>query len=160
MFSDIYMNIDSDEDWNIVGSKNNNTKKIESKIPQKDIPLEILMTKISESLSSLKKDIVGCYIYGSRARKTNKPTSDVDLIVFLKQKYSIEELKEIKTELVSDIGLPVDFVVCIWKKKWVEHTDDRELCYFEQIKPEAICIIGTEKISYLIETSMKLGKIK
>jgi predicted nucleotidyltransferase len=149
-----------DNDWTQVVSKT--TKKSETKtyaIPQ-DTPLESLMESISKSLAYLKRDIVGCFIYGSRARKTNKPTSDVDLIVFFKQQYNYDDLKEIKSQLVSDIGFSVDFVACVWKKKWIEKTDDRDICYFEQIKPDAIRIIGSHDLSYLIDTSQKLGKVK
>lgn len=153
----------SDEDWTPVVSKS--TKYIEKydrhhNIVTRDISLERLIHKILKAFAYLSIDIVACFIYGSRARKTNNITSDVDLIVFFKHQFNVDDLKEIKTKLVSDIGLSVDFVAYVWKKKWVDQPDERDACYFDQIKPDAIRIIGTEYLTYLFETSQKLGKVK
>ena len=145
--------------WITVFAKPSKTKSSQKLLVVNDISLEDLIVKISSALSYLKSDIVGCFIYGSRARKTNKSSSDVDLIIFFKQLTNSEELKDIKNDLVKKIGIPIDFVACIYTKKWIEHTDDRDICYFEQIKPDAIQIMGTHDLSYLIETSKKLGKI-
>jgi predicted nucleotidyltransferase len=37
----------------------------------------------------LKYNPYSIYIYGSRARKTNRPDSDIDLMVFWKKQYQI-----------------------------------------------------------------------
>ena len=152
------MSADYDTEWTIVSSCKSKVCKTSSH--KDDIKFEDLVFKIQTSLNYLKRDIVACFIYGSRARRTNKATSDVDLLVFFKHEFNFDDLKEIKNQLIQDISIPVDFVACVHTKKWVEHTDQRDICYFEQLKPDAVQVIGTEKLSYLIDTSRKLGKVK
>ena len=151
------------DEWTCIVSKQykkttKNTKNVDGQT-MKDIKLEDLIILITKSLEYLSKEIVACFIYGSRARKTNKLSSDVDLLVFMKHELSSDDLKEIKIKLIQDIGISVDLVVCIHTKKWVNHIDERDICYFEQIKPDAIKIMGKDDLTYLIETSKKIGKI-
>ena len=148
----------SEDSWTVVTSKSQKMKK--QQVQPIDISLDNLISKIQSALGYFTQDIVACFVYGSRARQTNSPTSDVDLLVFFKHELNIDDFRDIKSHLVHELGLAVDFVVCVHTKKWVEHRDERDLCYFEQLKPDAIQVMGTEPLSYLIETSRKLGKVK
>jgi len=150
--------MDSDN-WTIVGKPTK--KKVTLCVTKEkvDISLETIIERIRHSLDYLKQYIVAVYIYGSRARKTNKLTSDVDLIIFWKNMVDKEDLKEIKQQLEKDIQLPVDFVSCVHKKKWVDTCDERDKCYYDLIVQDAVQVMGTEQISYLLETSVKLGKV-
>jgi len=111
------------------------------------------------NLLAYKKEIVGAYIYGSRARGTNRPNSDADIIVFWRHEYDQEFLKSIKTSIEEALGFKIDFVACVVKKNWVEHPDLRDEAYFENVIIDAKSIIGTESIRHLIDHSMKLPKL-
>ena len=147
-----------EENWTMVASKPLVKKTKAQQAQPVDIPLDALISKIRASLSP-NKEIFACFVYGSRARRTNKPTSDVDLLVFFKHPQNFEDLSEIKAELVQDIGIAVDFVACVRMGKWVEH-DERDQCYFDQVALDAIQVIGDDSLSYLVSTSRKLKKVK
>jgi len=121
--------------------------------------LNELMTIVTSKLEMYKKEIVGAYIYGSRARQTNRPNSDADIIVFWKHEYDQDFLKSIRTSIEEELGFKIDFVACVYKKKWVEHHDQRDEAYFDNVIIDAKSIIGTEPVKYLIEHSIKLPKL-
>ncbi len=102
------------------------------------------------------------FMYGSRARNTPRPNSDVDLMIFWKSiTPSIEELREIKAELVDAIKINVDFVAMCFTQKIVNVTDLRTICYYENVQIDAKCIYSSKKVflDELILYSKKLPKI-
>ena len=121
--------------------------------------LDELMTIVTSKLEMYKKEIVGAFIYGSRARQTNRPNSDADIIVFWKHEYEQDFLKSIRTSIEDELGFKIDFVACVYKKKWINHTDQRDEAYFDNVIIDAKSIIGTDSINYLIEHSIKLPKL-
>jgi predicted nucleotidyltransferase len=106
-----------------------------------------------------KNLIVGAFIYGSRARQTNNPDSDADIIVFWRQEYDVEFLKSIRDSIEEALDINIDFVSCVYKKKWIQHNNDNEQAYFENVIIDAKSIIGLESINYLIDRSIKLPKL-
>ena len=118
-----------------------------------------LMDIVSSKLEIYKKEIVGAYIYGSRARGTNRPNSDADIIVFWRHEYDQEFLKSVRASIEEKLGFNIDFVACVFKKKWNGHNDQRDEAYFENVIIDAKPIIGIEPINYLIDHSIKLPKL-
>ena len=148
--------IDTNDDWQEVNtSKKYNKNKKEKKILGFDDLIKILYDEFK-----IFDKIVAGYLYGSRARKTNKVNSDVDIIIFMKIILEDDILKEFKEKLELKLNLKVDLVVCHFKNKWIDHTDLRDQCYFDNIIPDAYQFTGKhEDIKYLISTSIKLPKI-
>jgi predicted nucleotidyltransferase len=102
------------------------------------------------------------FIYGSRARKTNKINSDVDIMVFWKYPYPcIEELIDYKNELKSALQLDIDFVNMKLINKLVIIMEEQTKCYYNNIILDAICIYSKNKkiLSELIDYSIKMQKI-
>ncbi len=111
----------------------------------------------------LKYKPFAIYIYGSRARKTNRPDSDIDLMVFWKKKIpTYDFLKNIKQELINILQLNVDFVNMYITNKINKVYDERDKCYYANVINDAICIYETKanNISDLIDISIKLEKIE
>ncbi len=111
----------------------------------------------------LKYKPFAIYIYGSRARKTNRPDSDIDLMVFWKKiPPEYDFLKNIKEELINSLQLNVDFVNMYIINKNNKVYDDRDKCYYDNVIIDGICIYETTRnnISDLIEISVKLEKIE
>ena len=146
-----------DDEWKTVV----NNKKIKSYnkvIKQKT--LEEINNLILEVL--LKYKPYSIYIYGSRARKTNRSYSDIDLMVFWKKTVPVYEcLKNIKQELINKIKINVDFVNMYITNKNNKTHDDRDKYYYNNVITDAICIykINSNNISDLIDVSIKLEKI-
>lgn len=118
-----------------------------------------LATIVESKLITYNSLIIGAFIYGSRARQTNSPNSDADIIVFWRQEYDVEFLKYIKDSIEEALGFNIDFVSCVYKKKWIQHNNDNEQAYFENVNIDAKSIIGSESINYLIDHSIKLPKL-
>lgn len=121
--------------------------------------LDELMAIVTSKLVLYRKEIIGAYIYGSRARQTNRPNSDADIIVFWKHAFDEDFLKSIRTVIEEDLGFKIDFVSCVFKKKWIDHNDQRDEAYFENVIIDAKSIIGTDSVKYLIDHSVKLPKL-
>ena len=152
------MESNTDNEWTIV----NNNKKIKSYN-------KVIEYKTFEEINNnilqvlLKYKPYAIYIYGSRARKTNRPDSDIDLMVFWKKtvpKY--EYLKNIKQELINILQLNIDFVNMNIINKNNKVYDERDKCYYSNVINDAICIYETKSnsISDLIYNSIKLEKIE
>lgn len=124
-----------------------------------DLSYSELAEIIYSKLITHKKLMVGAYIYGSRARGTNRQDSDADIIIFWRQEYDVEFLKSIKDSIEEALGFNIDFVSCVYKKKWIIHNNDNEQAYFENVIIDAKPIIGQESINYLIDNSIKLPKL-
>lgn len=118
-----------------------------------------LIDIVTSKLEIYKMKIVGAYIYGSRARGTNRPNSDADIIVFWRHEYDQDFLKSVRASIEEDLGFKIDFVACVFKNKWIDHNDQRDEAYFENVIIDAKSIIGTESINYLIDHSIKLPQL-
>ena len=160
------MNIDFDtnETWITVISKKKNKNNIINNVFYNksfdDIKNIILNTLIKYNPSYI-------YIYGSRARNTSKINSDVDIMIFWKYPIpSYEKLQEYKQELITNLNLNVDFVCMQITNKCVTITDEKTLCYYENVILDAKCIYPkyvnkyvNKSIQELIDCSIKLYKI-
>ena len=65
---------------------------------------------VYSKLEAYKKLIIGAFIYGSRARGTNRPDSDADIIVFWKHEHDQDFLKSIRASIEEALGFKIDFV--------------------------------------------------
>jgi predicted nucleotidyltransferase len=147
-----------DDTWITLTPKNKN--KINNKFYNKsfdDIKNIILNTLIKYKPSYI-------YIYGSRARNTSKINSDVDIMIFWKYPMpSYEKLQEYKQDLVFNLKLNVDFVCMYLTNKYIKITDEKTLCYYENVILDAICIYPENNnniLQELIDYSIKFNKIK
>ena len=110
----------------------------------------------------LKYKPYAIYIYGSRARKTNRLDSDIDLMVFWKKIVpEYDCLKNIKQQLINNIKIDIDFVNMYITNKKNKVYDERDKCYYSNVINDAICIYQTisNNISDLIDISVKLDKV-
>ena len=143
-----------DEEWQEV-----KTNKSKNKTEKKILEFNELVKILNNEFKIFVKIVAG-YIYGSRARKTNRIDSDVDIIIFMKAIPTDEYLQEFKCKLEKTLSLKVDLVICYLQNKWIEYTDLRDQCFFDNIIPEAQQFIGQkENIRDLIIKSIKMPKI-
>lgn len=81
-------------------------------------------------------DIQKAILFGSRAKGTNKPFSDVD-IALVGDKVSINDLLHIKNE-IDDLLLPYEFDFCIYKDlknpELISHIDRRGIEIYDRAK--------------------------
>jgi len=152
------MSIDANDDWIIIKSKSkqkkDNIKNIKTFDEIKKIVLDILC----------KYKILYIYIYGSRARGTNKIDSDVDIMCFIKYPIpNIEKLSEIKKKLIQTLNLNVDLVLMQLTNKQIKIIDERTKCYYDNVLIDAKCIYplnNNVELHDLIDKSNKLEKIE
>jgi predicted nucleotidyltransferase len=151
------MESNTDNEWTIV----NNNKKIKSYN-------KVIEYKTFEEINNnilqvlLKYKPYAIYIYGSRARKTNRLDSDIDLMVFWKKIVpEYDCLKNIKQQLINNIKIDIDFVNMYITNKKNKVYDERDKCYYSNVINDAICIYETisNNISDLIDISVKLDKV-
>ena len=87
-------------------------------------------------------------LFGSRAKGTNKPFSDVD-IALVGDNVSINDLLQIKNE-IDDQLLPYEFDFCIYKDlkspELKSHIDRRGIEIYDRAKIESQTIINKETI--------------
>ena len=150
---------DTESDFIPVTTRRNFRSKSCTKVETFNPSLDELIAIVTSKLEMYKKEIVGAFIYGSRARQTNRPNSDADIIVFWKHEYEQDFLKSVRASIENELGFKIDFVACVYKKKWIDHTDQRDEAYFDNVIIDAKSIIGTEPVKYLIEHSIKLPKL-
>ena len=118
-----------------------------------------LVAIVHSKLIIYKSSIIGAFIYGSRARGTNRPNSDADIIVFWRHAYDVEFLKSVRASIEEELGFKIDFVSCVHTKKWVDYNDGRDMAYFENIIIDAKPVFGSDSINSLINQSIKLPKL-
>ncbi len=150
--------INDDEGWEPVTRREK--KAPVAKPPPPNISYDELIRILREKLRPYETHIVGGYVYGSRARGNNKPTSDADIIIFWKKVPGIEELKEIRAEIEQALGIETDFISCRVTNKFVDHGDLRDQAYFDNVAVDARQFMGqTYNITTLIEYSVKNDKL-
>jgi predicted nucleotidyltransferase len=147
------------DDWQVI-------KKKEYKSPKKVEVYNPSLDELKENIISalLKYNPHSIFIYGSRARQTNKPTSDADILVVWKNK-SPGNLREIKQEIIDKVKIPIDFVNLLYKSEGKETkiNDLRDIAYYDNVLVDAINIYsydGKKKfLNDIIPYSRKLKKI-
>ena len=76
-----------------------------------------------------KYPILRVLLFGSRAAGTNRPDSDIDLIMEFSESVSLLTLSRIRCELEEIFGLPVDVIHGpITEKDMIEIGREVELC--------------------------------
>lgn len=149
-------------EWTVIQPKIKTKKNNANHHKEKGLSWSELVEKITEVLSVYSPEAI--FVYGSRARGTNRPDSDADIMAFWKasQIPDFERLVELKQELIQNLGLNVDFVVMKLKAKFVEVHDQRTICYYDNVKVDAKCIYSPKNnthISELIDFSDKQPKL-
>jgi predicted nucleotidyltransferase len=125
------------------------------------VSYEQLVEVLKTELYNCESNIVAGYIYGSRARGTNRIDSDADILIFWKKEMTIEDLQMIRNKIEAKLGFDIDFVSCVFSGKYVEYPDERDIAYFENIALDAKQFIGdTNSIKWLSECSKKCKKLK
>lgn len=79
-----------------------------------DIARDALLSKLQELRPSLeRRGVVHIALFGSRARRDNRPDSDVDLIVDVddSRPFSLLDLVGVTHEVEDNIGLPANLFV-------------------------------------------------
>ena len=97
MDTNTYTTLDTD-DWELVGHMTKkNPKTVKPKVEPPHIPFNELCDTLRQVLSKYSNRIVAGFVYGSRARETNRPDSDADLLIFWKSRVHVDDLREIRT---------------------------------------------------------------
>lgn len=145
------------EEWITITKKKKN--KFDSK--QKEKSFDEIKNIILNIILKYKPSHI--FIYGSRARKTNKINSDVDIMIFWKYPYpTIEELINYKNNLIHALELDIDFVNMKLTNKSVIIMEEHTKCYYENVIIDAICIYAeniNKTLLELIDCSVKMHKI-
>ena len=150
---------DTESDFIPVTTRSHYRSKSCTKVETFNPSLDELMVIVTSKLEMYKKKIVGAFIYGSRARQTNRPNSDADIIVFWKHEFDQDFLKSVRASIEDELGFKIDFVACVYKNKWIDHHDLRDEAYFGNVVIDAKQIMGNELIGFLIDHSIKLPKL-
>ncbi|HET6383953.1 MAG TPA: nucleotidyltransferase domain-containing protein [Armatimonadota bacterium] len=77
-----------------------------------ELPLETLKAA-AEALAASRADVDAIYLFGSRARGTTRPSSDLDFAVLLREQPDdrLYEQEEISSFLEDRLQIPVDVVI-------------------------------------------------
>jgi len=83
-------------------------------------------------------------VYGSTARGTNKPTSDIDFMIIWKKDKNVppvEVLEEIKQNIINIFKKPIDFVSMVLTTVEVDETN-KNYHYMHNVYNEGIVVYG------------------
>ena len=158
---------DEDNDgWTTVTKK---PKKIRvERPPPPNISLEELKGILFSVIyrSNLYSLVIAGYIYGSRARRKNRPDSDADIIIFWTRNPGYEFLEELRTEIETALGFEIDLISCIYQKgREVKNVSITDNAYYDSViadvKIYKTQFIGESyDVEYLISSSVKLSKLE
>jgi predicted nucleotidyltransferase len=78
-----------------------------------------MSTNIRRILKKLKKELIQIYgdqvdsilLYGSRARGDERPDSDIDILVVLKDDFNYSEMLRLSSDLAASLSLENDVVI-------------------------------------------------
>jgi predicted nucleotidyltransferase len=149
----------NENEWVLIEKKQRKKKSQQNKTNNLDLNnlIQIILYVLT------KYDPYAIYIYGSRARGTNRIDSDVDILVFWKRSNkNINKLINIKEELILNLKIDVDFINMILINKFVTEYNEHNKCFYENILNDGICIFEQENndLSDLFEKSIKLNRIE
>ena len=157
-------NDDLIDDWNEIPIKQKKQKKQNKQI--KEFNKDLIKLNDLSYLIDIVKNIISkynpkyAYIFGSRARKTNKIDSDLDLILCYQNKPTIDinEYTQIKNQLISTLNIHVDLIILYIANKSKKHSE-LDLCFYDNISVESINVIGEMKFSNICDNIVFKVKI-
>lgn len=104
-----------------------------------------MSTDIRPILENLKRELMKIYgdqvdrilLYGSRARGDERPDSDIDILVVLKDDFNYSEILELSSDLAASLSLENDVVIsrAFVSKEQFEH---RQTPFLMNVRREAV----------------------
>jgi len=104
-----------------------------------------MSTNIRPILKKLKKGLIQIYgdqvdrilLYGSRARGDERPDSDIDILVVLKDDFNYSEMLRLSSDLTVSLSLENDVVIsrAFASREQFEH---RQTPFFMNVRREAV----------------------
>jgi predicted nucleotidyltransferase len=104
-----------------------------------------MSTNIRPILKKLKKGLLQIYgdqvdrilLYGSRARGDERPDSDIDILVVLKDDFNYSEMLRLSSDLAASLSLENDVVIsrAFVSKEQLEH---RQTPFLMNVRREAV----------------------
>lgn len=102
-------------------------------------------SNIRKILQKLKKELMQIYgdqiasilLYGSRARGDERPDSDIDILIVLKQEFDYSEMLRLSSDLTASLSLENDVVI---SRAFVsqEQFENRQTPFLMNVRREAI----------------------
>lgn len=102
-------------------------------------------SNIRKILQKLKKELMQIYgdqiasilLYGSRARGDERPDSDIDILIVLKQEFDYSEMLRLSSDLTASLSLEYDVVI---SRAFVsrEQFENRQTPFLMNVRREAI----------------------
>jgi len=104
-----------------------------------------MSTNIRPILEKLKKELMKIYgdkvdrilLYGSRARGDNRPDSDIDILIVLKDDFNYSEMLRLSSDLAASLSLENDVVI---SRAFVskEQFENRQTPFLMNVRREAV----------------------
>jgi uncharacterized protein len=105
----------------------------------------MMSTNIRPILEKLKKELMKIYgdkvdrilLYGSRARGDNRPDSDIDILIVLKDDFNYSEMLRLSSDLAASLSLENDVVI---SRAFVskEQFENRQTPFLMNVRREAV----------------------
>lgn len=97
-----------------------------------------ILQKLKKELMQIYGDqIAGILLYGSRARGDERPDSDIDILIVLKQEFDYSEMLRLSSDLTASLSLENDVVI---SRAFVsqEQFENRQTPFLMNVRREAI----------------------
>ena len=105
----------------------------------------MMSTNIRPILEKLKKELMKIYgdkvdrilLYGSRARGDNRPDSDIDILIVLKDDFNYSEMLRLSSDIAASLSLENDVVI---SRAFVskEQFENRQTPFLMNVRREAV----------------------
>ena len=106
-----------------------------------------MSSNIGKILKKLKKELIQIYgdqihsilLYGSRARGDERPDSDIDILIVLKNEFNYSEMLRLSSERTASLSLENDVVI---SRAFVTEKDykERQIPFLMNVHREGIVI--------------------
>uniref|UniRef100_A0A6C0ECM3 Polymerase beta nucleotidyltransferase domain-containing protein n=1 Tax=viral metagenome TaxID=1070528 RepID=A0A6C0ECM3_9ZZZZ len=126
-----------------------------------DVPYDVLVSGLQDIFS--KYCVEAIIIFGSRAKKLNKASSDIDIMTFWKKSFMLtqEQAEELGEKIVKKFNLHLDMVMMQYNPKATCDTDHMiDEVFMDNVNEEGIVILGKESKTHYIYSSVKKYKVK